>query len=413
MSWLRRFVKTLPQLLMAFILAVAVWIMAVTASDPTEAKLYPNTVPIEIIGQDPAFIITSKLPTSELVTLSAPHSIWTKLTTYPTPVRAFIDISGLSAGTHEIPVQIQVSLKPVRIISVEPDRISINLEEITSKKMRITFKTTGEPAIGFRAETPTSSQDTALLTGASSLVNQIVSVAAVIDQTQARENISQTVELKALDSQGQPVSGVSITPKTLTVTETIVALGGYRNVVVKVLWTGQVSPGYRLTNLSVFPPAVTVYSENPQLVLGLPGYIETLPLDLTGAKADFQSQLELNLPIGISAVDQSSVTVQVGISAIEGSMTQSNLPIEVIGLGNGLQAQISPRTVNVILSGPLPVLDQITGSDIQVTIDLTGVGPGSYQKVPVVTINKNDVQVQSIVPGTLGVIVTTITQPTP
>jgi YbbR domain-containing protein len=413
MNWLKRFVKTLPHLLMAFVMAAAVWIMAVTASDPMETKQFPNLLPIEIVGQDPTYIITSDVPTSESVTLSAPHSIWARLTTYTNPVKVMIDISGLKAGTHEVPVQIQIFVKPVRIISFEPDHVSINLEEITNKTMKITFKSTGEPAIGFRAETPTSDQDSAIITGASSLVDKVSSVEAVVDLMQARENISRTVELQALDNNGQAVSEVSITPKEVNVTQSIVALGGYRNVVVKVLWTGQIAPGYRLTNISVFPPAVTVYSENPQLVLGLPGYIETLPLDLTGTKSDFQTQLELNLPMGISAVDQSAVTVQVGISAIEGSVTVSNITVEVTGLGEGLQAQISPWTVNVILSGPLPVLDQISGADIHVRIDLTGVGVGSYQKVPEVTITKSEVQVQSVVPGTLGVIVTKSVTPTP
>lgn len=128
---------------------------------------------------------------------------------------------------------------------------------------------------------------------------------------------------------------------------------------------------------------------------------------------DFQTQLELNLPMGINAIDQSAVTVQVGISAIEGSVTVSNIPIEVIGLAEGYDAQISPRTVNVILSGPLPVLDKITRADIQVKIDLTGVGEGSYQKVPEVTLSKGEVQVKSVVPGTLGVIVTRLVTPTP
>jgi len=141
-------------------------------------------------------------------------------------------------------------------------------------------------------------------------------------------------------------------------------------------------------------------------VLNLPGYIETLPLDLTGAKQDFQQQLELNLPLGINAVNQSTVTVEVGITAIEGSLTINNLPVEIIGLGQGLKAEISPQTVNIILNGPLPILDNLSAADITIRIDLTGVGAGSYQKVPEVMITKSNIQVQSIVPGTLNVTVT-------
>jgi YbbR domain-containing protein len=114
----------------------------------------------------------------------------------------------------------------------------------------------------------------------------------------------------------------------------------------------------------------------------------------------------LNLPTGISTVDQSAVTVQVGVAAIEGSVTLTNIPVEIIGIAQNLQATTSPQTVNIILSGPLPILDNLKGSDIHVQIDLTGISEGTYQKVPEVLISKSDVQVQSIVPGTLNVIIT-------
>jgi len=252
MNWLKRFIKTIPLLLMAIVMALAVWIMAVTASDPMEEKLFPNPVSIEILGQDPSYMITSSLPSSETIMLNAPHSIWTRLTTYPDPVKAVVDLSGLEAGTHEVPVQLQISLKPVRIVSFEPDKVSITLEKIISKVLEITFQTKGEPAVGFRAETPTSDQMTATVSGAESLVSKIVKVKAVVDVTQAQETINRTVTLEAVDADGNPVTNVSITPSQVNATENITALGGYRNVVVKVVWTGQIAAGYRLTNISIF-----------------------------------------------------------------------------------------------------------------------------------------------------------------
>ena len=63
--------------------------------------------------------------------------------------------------------------------------------------------------------------------------------------------------------------------------------------VVKVASTGQVASGYRLTNISVFPPTVTVFSTNPSLVDRLPGFVETSPLDLTGVKDDIDIRLPL------------------------------------------------------------------------------------------------------------------------
>jgi hypothetical protein len=40
-------------------------------------------------------------------------------------------------------------------------------------------------------------------------------------------------------------------------------LGGLKSVVVKVLTTGKVQEGYRLTNISVSPLTVTLFADNP------------------------------------------------------------------------------------------------------------------------------------------------------
>ena len=72
--------------------------------------------------------------------------------------------------------------------------------------------------------------------------------------------------------------------------------------IVRAVTVGQVSTGYRVTNISVNPIGVVVFSSNPELVNNLPGYIETQPVDLTGKENDFETLVDLNLPAGITVV---------------------------------------------------------------------------------------------------------------
>jgi YbbR domain-containing protein len=188
---------------------------------------------------------------------------------------------------------------------------------------------------------------------------------------------------------------VTIEPSQIRVTQNITQLGGYRNVVVKVITMGQVAGGYRVTNISVFPPAVTLFSDDPGLVDEVPGYVETFPLDLTGVKDDMDLFLSLNLPPGVSVVGDQDVEVQVGIAAIEGSITLENMPVTVIGLSPGLKAEISPQQVDVILSGPLPALDSLRASDVQIIVNVDGLVEGVYQRIPQIDINE-DIRVQSV-----------------
>jgi YbbR domain-containing protein len=216
-----------------------------------------------------------------------------------------------------------------------------------------------------------------------------------------------------VDANDQPVKDVSLSPDRVNVTQVITQRGGYRNVVVKVLPVGKIASGYRLTNIVVSPPAVTVFSTDPRLVNDLPGYIETEPLNMNGVKDDFDTRLPLSLPKGVSVVGDASVLVQVGVATIEGSITLSFNKVEVIGLPEGLVGKVSPETVDVIVSGPVPILDTLRLENLRVLVDMKDTKVGTYQRTPKVELAVGEVRVDSILPGTVEVTVSLAPSPTP
>ncbi|MCL4258984.1 MAG: hypothetical protein KJZ52_00020, partial [Anaerolineales bacterium] len=150
MRWL---ISNLSTFLLALILALAVWISAVTAANPDEVRA-PIKVPLEIIGQDPALIVTSALPANIEVTLRAPRSVWEQLTVQEKPVRAIVDLSNLSGGEHQIDIRVQISVRPTQIVLTDPTSIVVTLERLASLTLPIDLSLQGEPAIGFQAGTP-------------------------------------------------------------------------------------------------------------------------------------------------------------------------------------------------------------------------------------------------------------------
>jgi YbbR domain-containing protein len=155
---------------------------------------------------------------------------------------------------------------------------------------------------------------------------------------------------------------------------------------------------------------VIVFSSDPRLVEGLPGYIETQPLDLTGAEEDIETFLELKTPAGVTVVNDQKVLVQVSISPIESNLRIA-VPIEVIGLTPGEIALVSPELVDVILSGPVPVLDGLKPGDIRVVVDINGRVDGVYQIDASVSHLPNRLQIESIQPTSVEV--TIGPEPTP
>ncbi|MEW6285388.1 MAG: CdaR family protein [Chloroflexota bacterium] len=398
--------------LLALVLGVAVWVSAVTSADPDEIRLYPNPVPLEIVGKAPSLIITSDVPDTVEVTLRAPRSVWEQLNATERSVQATLDLSGLEAGEHQVAVQIRVLARPYQIVLASPETVTVRLEPVATRTLTIEKLVSGIPALGYQAGEAVLSSETVRISGPESLVNQAVRARVVINLTNARENFEQAVPIQILDENETVIQGLTLTPDVVQVSVPVSQQGGFRDVAVKVVVTGQIAPGYRLENISVFPPVVTVFAADPDLVASLPGVVETQPLDLQGADEDITTRLALNLPQNVTLVGAQTVQVTVGISPIQTSLTLLNQEVQVIGLNEGLTARILPQTVDVIISGPLPTLDSLTPQDVIVTVDVSGLGAGTHQLTPLVDILLENVEVESILPGTIEVVLSLPGTPT-
>jgi YbbR domain-containing protein len=397
--------------LWAFALSIAVWIAAVTSADPDETRALSSTVPVQVVGQDPSLVVSSRIPTEVEVTLRAPRSVWEIIDADPQIVQAILDLSGLSSGEHSLELQIQIDARPVQIVSVSPHIITFELETLATQTFRVDLSLTGETAIGYQVGENSLVPAEVVVAGAQSQVEKVVRARVSVNLSGIRENLDQNLRVEVLDENGQKVDGVTVSPESIQVTLPVSQQGGYRDVAVKVVVLGRVASGYRLTDISVFPPVVTVFAANPELVGTLPGVVETQPLELQSAKEDISTRVALNLPEGISIVGEQTVLIQAGISPIESSVTLAGEKVEVINIGEGLIAQVSPATVDVIVSGPLPLLDTLTRQDVRVTVDLSGLAAGTYQITAKVDVLIADVVVESILPNTMEVVVVPLSTP--
>ncbi len=390
----------------AFALAIAVWISAVSAADPDETHALRSAVPIQIIGQDPSLVISSDVPKEVNITLHAPRSIWNGIESDPQSVRAVLDLSGLSSGEHTLDLQIQIDARPIQVVSVVPRTVTLMLESLATQTLKVDATLAGEVAIGYQVGNLNIEPREIIVAGAQSQVEKAKRARIVINLSGLREDIDQTLPIEIFDEKGARVSGISITPETIHITLPVTQQGGYRDVAVKVVTSGRVASGYRMTDISVFPPIVTVFASDPKLVNDLPGVVETQILDLRNAQEDINTRVALSLPEGVSIIGEQAVLIQVGVSPIESSVTLAGEKVEIVGLGAGLAAQVSPANVDVIVSGPLPVLDTLTRQDVRVTVDLTGLSVGVHQIVPKVEALIADVIVESILPNTIEVVIT-------
>ena len=410
---MRLFAKNLRTFFLALALGVSVWLSAVSAADPNEVRAYPRPIPLEVVGQDPSLVVTTEIPPSVDVTLRAPRSVWESLVARADAIRATLDLSGLSAGEHTQQIQLTVSERPYQLIRMNPTTVTVNLESLINQTLPLVVSLNGQPAAGYQAGDATRDVTEVTISGPESLVQQIERARVLINLDGARESINQELSIELVDEENNRIQGLTIHPEAVRVNIPISQQGGFRDMAVKVVVQGQQAPGYRIENISVFPPVITIFSEDSELVNALPGVVETLPLDLQDRNEDISTRLALVLPDNVTLVGPQTVQVNVSISPIQTSVTLPNLPIDVIGLAEGLSAQVFPQGVDVILSGPVPVLEAISSQDITVSVDVTGLEIGVYQLEPDVDILVENVSEESILPGTVEVVIAVPSTPTP
>ncbi len=406
MKLIRKLLSFMPTLLTALVLAIIVWVSSVTARDPNQVITYESPVKLEILGQNPDLVITQQQVEGVNVTIKAPSSVHARLANDPSLVNANINLSGLEAGDHTLTPEVLIGLKPAEVVEVLPATVSISLEKVASKTIPISFVQTGSLPVGFQTRSARLSQSEANLVGPESLVETVVEIAATIDVSEITSTISRTLDLKPLNEAGVVVEGVVLSPNRVDVTLEVEQLVGYRNVFVKIVTRGSVAQGYHLTSIVVNPPILTVYASNPELIRSMPAFIETEPVNLNGAQQSFESRVGLQLPEGIVVIGDQSVLVSVGVEAIYNSTQIIGVPVTFINLADGLQAELSPLTVDVYISGPMNLLENIGTTSVFVTLDLTGLTEGTYQLSPKVELDRPELRVDSTLPGLIEVVIT-------
>ncbi|KAA3645852.1 MAG: hypothetical protein DWQ07_11685 [Chloroflexi bacterium] len=411
-SLFKRLWENIGTLLLAFLLALTVWVSSVVAADPNDERSFPNVVPLEIVGKADDLVIIGNVPDEVDLRLIAPVSVLDLLENEDGHIRAFIDLSNLEPGEYTLSVQIEIDLVPVRNSQTEPNSVDIVLEQLIEKSLDIQSVISGQPALGYQLEDPTLSAATVTVSGPESLVSRVDAVRAQIDVSGARETITRQVALRAVDVNNQTITGVGLSPETVTLTEIITQAGGYRDVAVRVETSGQLQAGYRVTNISVSPPTITIFSSNPELVAELPGFVSTTQLDLSDINDDLEARLALDLPEGVTIVGEQNVLVQVGIAAIESSIPVS-IEVEIRNLSPQFSATVSPQSVDVILSGPVAELEVLEEDDVRFFVDLTGLELGTHLVVPQAEILSERVQVESVIPETIEVVIGPPLSPTP
>jgi YbbR domain-containing protein len=396
-------------MVMAVILAALAWFVALDNADPTVERRFPQPIPIAFAGPAEDMIVVGTSEERVQVTVRTTQSVWTSLDAEDFDVTA--DLTSLNTGLHEVPVSISLAREPSKIVTVDPATVVVELDSRADRTVPIRIATEGKPALGYIPRARILDPRDVTVQGPTSYVTKVVEAFATLSIEDAEEDVEETLRLQPRDSEGNTVPYVSLTPETADVLIPIEPSGYHSSLAVKAVLTGEVSSGYRVTDISIDPPTVTVFGNPDDLAALEQGFIETKPVNVDGAQSDVIVRPGLNVPPKVTVVPGEEVEVRVFVEAIQSSLTVTSTP-EIQGLQPGYTATVSPDIVQVILNGPLPKLDSLDSDDVRVVLDLFDYPLGTHQIVPQV-VTPEEITPQSLIPETVQVRIAESPTPTP
>lgn len=396
--------------LVSLAMAFFVWVVAVTQSDPIQQRQFLQ-IPIHI-DPDPGLSITGTPQHTARVNVRAQKSVLDVLT--PDDINVSADVAGLKAGTYVVELKTQVARRASA--DPQPAQITVTLEDIQSRQVKVQAKFAADPPPGFEHDDPTFARNQVLVTGAASKVSQVVAAQVALDLSQQRNPLQQDAKLVPVDVDGNIVNDVTIDPQVVNVTVNVRQRDDVKQVpVMPNILVGSLPDGYILTSISYSPKMILVSGTQTDLS-SLPSTFFTTPIDLTDHRSNFEVSVPVQLPSNnLLPLSGQDVTVSIGISAPTANRQFDNVPVSIIGLPSGYQATLVPSTVTVLVTGPQPVVNVLQASDLQVVVDLSKAAEGKQTVVPVVSVKDGQLAADnlSILPADLDVEIVPVAESTP
>ncbi len=395
MAWVR---TTGMRILLAMVLSLALWVFVSFSQNPDRIS-DPYNVPTEIQNLAPDLVVVNGtgLPRTDLppVNVRIQSDVQTLARIRTSDLNALIDLQGLAAGEHVVPVDVVIDSpfdRRVQVESVEPPTVNIRLDQRVERTVPLRIDIEGNPPFSFERGNPLVNdlpvdEAEVLVIGPENRVNQVViaSTTANIDQLSA--NYESSLQLQALDANNQPVDGVEIVPATVNVEIPIRSVVGLKRVPVIATIDGLPAPGYAITNIRSEPLLINLTGSSGSL--DRVEQVETAPVDIGGATTTITREVDLLIPAGTSPQfgDQRQALVTVDIEPLQRTF-QLRLPfaVEVVGADAGLQVSPNPAVVSVELAGSAEAFARMDDVAVAATVDVSGLGPGVYELTPTINV---------------------------
>lgn len=286
----------------AFLLALILWFFVTGDRQDLglEVRRSFSNIPLTYrnLGQD---LVVVGLEESVTLSLQGLPQAFDGLT--PADLEAYVDLNGRQEGRHEL--RINATAPPgVSIVSIEPAKVSVLLEDLITRQISVEDELSGEPGGGMIVQDIKFEPTEVFIRGPRRRIELVEKVVFRLNISGKEENVIDSVRLYPLDSQGSFVQGITIIPESVEVQVTF-ALPQKELPVEPVF----INDDREIESVIVEPSEVTVIG--PRQLLEELNSIPTEEIDLNERDTVFTEEVSLVLPEGVIVAEDGRVRVRV------------------------------------------------------------------------------------------------------
>jgi YbbR domain-containing protein len=371
-------------------------------------------VPIRDIGQPSGTFVTP----SQLGTVDVRYRATATAAATAETFDVTVDLSRYDmnrAGEPQaLPITVDSLSDDIRVLGYTPDTVSVTIDPRETRQVDVEVEI-GQAPEGLIIGRPILSVRRVTATGPASVLDRVDHARAIVRIDQSGVSVNDQVDLEAVDVRGAvigPNEGISLNPDTVTVRIDVEPAQTTRVVPVRPNLDGSAALGFEIGEVSVDPPVVTL--EGLPAALGPINGIVTDPISIAGLAADGTFEAELVVPVGVTLADGQDPTVSVSVTVTASDASRTFLVGAACANAPSGSACL-PQTdqLSVTLAGPAATLDGLSAADLTLILDVAGLGAGTHQVTPTLPAVPDGVELVTLSPGTVTVVIEPSATPTP
>ncbi len=365
--------------ILALMLSVVLWIIAININDPVSQDNYSITVQLtntntltaagkymEVVDDSDHIRVTVRGTRTALSAFSSKDIV------------AVADVSRMT-DDFKVPIELNTTKMNDKIESVKSDAqfVQLDVESISRLQMPIEVKVLNEPAEGYILSSATTAQNVVIVSGPASIVDNIKYAAVEINVDAATSDVKIALPLSLYDADDKLVESSKITTSMAEVSTTATILYT-KEIPVVCGVTGDLLDGYVLNGKIECTPAIVTVAGKQNIVNELSEINIPEAVDITGCDSDAMASVNLHdyLPDNVTLVDDSDdglANVVVGIEkATEATFTVSASRIHITGVPEGYTMTLADDTdgVEITATGYRGTLDKTEDTGLVGIIDV-------------------------------------------